>query len=380
MRVEFYLPGIFIEGSKFVRDLTPQKSIDYAGKSTWADRGRQTALIVIAGSMTEREVEPPPQEIVEHVDMDRAVVAGNVSLDLIAHESTAVLLAAYSDDFDDDGGDGGECATAVTVAKADAVGLEVVAPDSDAAVVDEAVDSRKVDGHDVKTRTQSAKEQAKRHPVKEREVMRVAYRRSDFSKKLLQGVGASPQPAMSRIEAAARMSAVKDLLRSEIDQLSQAVEKLDLMQDGKMDVASRQLLASRRGVPPPYSLEVSFLQTPSPNGSSSPAKGRWFAHSSLQGRTRAISASPGSLHKTAMRATCGSDKRGNEWQREMTRYEQDLRRSAAIYGVQHMNGRSHGSPVRSHTPSSTPSCAATRQAHVRPGEPFVCCLSDYLRI
>ena len=61
----------------------------------------------------------------------------------------------------------------------------------------------------------------------------------------------SPQPAMSRVEAAARMAAVKDLLRSELDQLSQAVERLDSLQEGDLDLGAAQArvaaLPSSRG-------------------------------------------------------------------------------------------------------------------------------------
>ena len=55
------------------------------------------------------------------------------------------------------------------------------------------------------------------------------YARVDSAQSLLQK-GTSPgSPGMSHVEAAARMSAVKDLLRSEIQHLSQAVEQLDSM-------------------------------------------------------------------------------------------------------------------------------------------------------
>jgi hypothetical protein len=59
--------------------------------------------------------------------------------------------------------------------------------------------------------------------------------------------------AMSRVEAIARLSAVKDLLRGEIDQLSKAVDQWDLNAD--ID-ATTTGLAAQRGAKQPYAINT----------------------------------------------------------------------------------------------------------------------------
>ena len=58
---------------------------------------------------------------------------------------------------------------------------------------------------------------------------------------------------MSRVEAIARLSAVKDLLRGEIDQLSKAVDQWDLNAD--ID-ATTTGLAAQRGAKQPYAINT----------------------------------------------------------------------------------------------------------------------------
>ena len=113
-----------------------------------------------------------------------------------------------------------------------------------------------------------------------------AYRHADAAQLLLTGLDTdSPKPAMSRVEAAARVAAVKDLLRSELDHLSQAVERLDSLREDELTLGPAQpaglnlaeaRLASRRGQPGPCPIDT--------NQSPGPVKYRGFTRSSQHGQ------------------------------------------------------------------------------------------------
>ena len=172
-----------------------------------------------------------------------------------------------------------------------------------------------------------------------------AYRHAQAAQNLLQGTGfASPLPGMSKVEAAARLAAVKDLLRSEIDQLSQAVESMNEMDEAEIEAhmlmhasPGHGQLAARRGIAAPQI--DPWLRSPSATGEPSPANKRGFTRSSLKGQARPVSASSGALQSKNLRSVYGNEKRGAEWEHELSQYEQGLRCSAQVYGVQSVAGR-----------------------------------------
>ena len=165
-------------------------------------------------------------------------------------------------------------------------------------------------------------------------------------------------PTTSRVEAVARMAAVKDLLCSEIKQIDEAIKGLTT--EGRMDYSVvRSHL--RRSVPVPVPLRAGSPSAPS----RSPNRGgRGCTRSSLTGQQRPASAQPASarssiLHKNSLVATYGDARRGGEWSQEMARYrstyEESVQRAAAAYGVQRMGrgtqtrgrkgGRERGRPA-----------------------------------
>ena len=172
-----------------------------------------------------------------------------------------------------------------------------------------------------------------------------AYRHAQAAQNLIQGTGfASPLPGMSKVEASARLAAVKDLLRSEIDQLSQAVETMNEMDEAEIEAhilmhasPGHGQLAARRGIAAPRINP--WLRSPSATGEPSPANKRGFTRSSLKGQARPVSAWSGALHSKNLRSVYGNEKRGAEWEQELSQYEQGLRRSAEVYGVQNVAGQ-----------------------------------------